>query len=699
MIKCKKVAGVILAAGIAATTVALGSGTVHAANQGYITVKTAAGNMTQYIGKDGKPYVGLHYMSKTEGESNPHYEFFDKNGYRVLNWRYLTKTDGVKTSRWSYFGSNGWMRLGWNQMGTGDNPDGNNAVHWSYFGEDGALRTGWRQMGTKADPDGKNSVHWSYFGGNGWLRTGWVQLGKGTSEADGNSAKHWSYFGGNGWLRTGWVQLGKGTSEPDGNSAKHWSYFGGNGWLRTGWVQLGKGTSEPDGNSAKHWSYFGDNGWLRTGWQKMGTKDNPDGNDAEHWSYFGSNGWLVTGKQTIDGKSYTFDSKGWLISANSPDTSGTGGGNTSSNAGKVANGCYTITPLSNEKLRLDVNCAATSDGTKIQTYVNNGTIAQKFQILHLGNEIYSVKTATTIYKSALTADGSISAGTAIVQKGYASANNQKWKIVSAGSGKYIFKTVDGKYVLDVASGAAKLATSTGSKSQTFKLTKTSGYLVRNNRKYYFNSNGQTPMIGIDVSKWNGDIDWKKVKADGIGFAIIRTSYSSDSKWEWKTQQNIKGCIDNGIPYGVYFYSMATDNAEADKETALVKSMLGNYNPPLGVFIDIEDTTQYKKAFGDIYKSSARRKITDLTNRMAKNLRSYGYKVGVYANANYLNNVLYKDEIPNVYWGAYYYTNPDSNPNGLSSPNTDWNIWQYSETGTVNGINGKVDMNTLIKKYW
>lgn len=207
------------------------------------------------------------------------------------------------------------------------------------------------------------------------------------------------------------------------------------------------------------------------------------------------------------------------------------------------------------------------------------------------------------------------------------------------------------------------------------------------------------MIGIDVSKWNDDIDWKAVKADGIGFAIIRTSYGSDSKWEWRTVENIKGCEANGIPYGVYFYSIATTNEEADKEVALVKKVLGNYKPKLGVYIDIEDTAVYEKAFGDIYKASARRKITDLTKRMANSLISSGYKVGVYGNANYFNNVLYKNELPDVLWGAHYYTNPNSNPDGLKSGNEDWNLWQYSETGTVKGIKGKVDMNTLIKKYW
>ena len=211
--------------------------------------------------------------------------YYYKNSSKYTGWHYMTRAEGEK------------------------NP------HWSFFGDDGRLRTGWVRLGRgTANPDGNSAAHWSYFGDNGWLRTGWVQLGKGTSNPDGNTARHWSYFGDNGWLRTGWVQLGRGTSNPDGDTARHWSYFGDNGWLRTGWVQLGRGTSNPDGNTARHWSYFGGDGWMRTGWQDMGQgTSNPDGNSKRHKSYFGDNGWLRTGLQRIDGNTYSFDDKGWLL--------------------------------------------------------------------------------------------------------------------------------------------------------------------------------------------------------------------------------------------------------------------------------------------------------------------------------------------------------------------------------------------------
>ena len=714
MKKCKKVAVLAAVAGITVTTVALGSIPVQAASQGYVTVKTNSGNKKQYIGTNGKPYVGFHYMAKNEGAKTPHYEFFDSKGYQVTNWRYLTKADGEKTPHWSYFGSNGWLRTNWQNMGTKANPDGKNKQHFSYFGPNGWLRTGWQTMGTKNNPDGKNKQHVSYFGADGWLRIGWQTMGTGknpdgknkqhvsyfgsdgwlrtgwqsmgtSKNPDGKNKQHYSYFGNNGWLRTGWQRMGT-KDNPDNNNKQHWSYFGNDGWLRTGWQTMGTGKN-PDGKNKQHVSYFGNDGWMRTGWQRMGTTTNPDGSNKEHWSYFGGDGWLRTGTQIIDGQYYRFDSRGWLITGEP-------------SLGRIKDGCYTITPVSNSNLRLDVPGATTSDGARIYTYTSNGSFAQKYQIKHIANEIYTIKTATTIYGSALTVDGAVSAGTPITQKWYRDgADNQRWKAVARDNGSYSFESLDGKYVFDVAGGSLKLAKYTGSSTQKFKLTKTSGYMVRNNRKYYFNSNGQEPMIGIDVSKHNDKIDWRKVKADGISFAIIRSNYGSESHWEQRTVENIKGCIENGIPFGIYFYSIATTNAEADKEVALCKRIIGNYKPELGVFVDIEDTTRYEKAFGNIYSASARRKITDLTKRMVKSLQSSGYRVGVYGNANYFNSILYKNELPDVLWGAHYFRNPNSNPEGLRSDETDWYLWQYSETGRVNGIYGNVDMNTLIVKYW
>ena len=637
-------------------------------------------NVWYYLGTDGIMRTGWQEMG--QGTSNP---------------------DGKNKKHWSYFGDDGKLREGWQEMGQGtNNPDGKNPKHWSYFGPNGWLREGWQQLGQGTNnPDGKNPKHWSYFGPNGWLREGWKEMGQGTNNPDGNHKKHWSYFGPNGWLREGWQQMGKGTANPDGNNEKHWSYFGTNGWLREGWQEMGLGTNNPDGKHPFHWSYFGPNGWLREGWQKMGQgTDNPDQDEPVHYSYFGTNGWLTVGTKKIDGKNYTFDSKGWLI------VGSVSLGNEKEEGQLIADGCYNIASSKNTNYVLDVANGATANGTAIQSWSKNGSVAQMFQIKHLGNNIYTIRTASTIYGSALDIPGgSVKSGAKIQQYSYNGSNGQKWKVVSAGNGSYTFKTVTGNMVLDIdggklEGGKLQLASPKNSDTQKFKLSKASGFLFRNGRKYYFNSNGDRPMIGIDVSAWSENIDWEKVKADGIEFAIIRTAHRL-GRIDPYGERNMRECTRLGIPFGVYCYSYATTNDEADYEVDVLLKTLKNYNPQLGVFVDVEDNDTYSAAFGNIYAPYARRKITDICKRMVNRIQAAGYLAGVYANEVYLNNILYLDEMPNARWVARYYNNNAYDRNIINLSNKGYKIWQFTSTGTIKGVpnNGDVDLNTLIEKYW
>ena len=644
--------------------------------------------------------------------------YYYKNNTKYTGWHYMSSGEGENKAHWSYFGNDGALRTGWVQFGKGTaNPDGNSAVHWSYFGDNGWLRTGWAYLGKgTSNPDGNSTPHWSYFGTNGWLKTGWVQFGKGTANPDGNSTPHWSYFNDKGWLSTGWVSFGKGTANPDGNTTPHWSYFGTNGWLKTGWVQLGKGTANPDGNSARHWSYFGTNGWLRTYWQQLGQgTPNTDGKNPAHFSYFGSNGWMVTGAKTIGGKYYVFDGKGWLTqgSISLSDANKNIGSDSSSQAllsssetQLIADGCYRISPVKNTGYSIDVWGESAANNAKIWSYANNTTSAQLFQIKHLGNNIYSIKTGSSIYASGWDISGGKAvAGAAVVQNRYTGSSTQKWKIVSAGDGSFTIKPAGSDLSVDIeggklSEGTVKLAKHTGSNTQRFKITKASGFLMRNGRKYYFNQNGDKPMIGIDVSAWSENVNWERVKADGIEFAIIRVSHRGGLIDRYGAR-NMRECTRLGIPFGVYCYSYAVTNAQADHEVDVLLSTLKGYNPALGVFIDVEDTTTYQNAFGNIYSAYARRKITDITKRMVNRVQNAGYLAGVYANEGYLNNVLYLNEMPNARWVARYYDNNASDTNIINMAGKGYKIWQFTDRGVVSGVpnSGSTDLNTLIEKYW
>lgn len=196
------------------------------------------------------------------------------------------------------------------------------------------------------------------------------------------------------------------------------------------------------------------------------------------------------------------------------------------------------------------------------------------------------------------------------------------------------------------------------------------------------------MKGIDVSSHQSIINWSVVKGQ-IDFAIIRLGYGDNiTKQDDKYfLRNVKGCIDNNIPFGVYIYSYATNlggNASIQSEIDHCKRLLSQISKkPFCVYIDME------------YNSTVKLGKTLLTNfalEFCKQITQAGYKAGVYANQNWFQNYLNPSTIAShgySIWVAKYSTNK---PNITSN----YDIWQYSDKGKVNGITGNVDMNTMVK---
>ena len=378
----------------------------------------------------------------------------------------------------------------------------------------------------------------------------------------------------------------------------------------------------------------------------------------------------------------------------------------------ISDGAYSIVSALNSGYVMDVQNCSDNNGTKVQMWSSNGTAAQLFKIEYVGNGEYAIKTGSSIYKSGFDISGkSGTKGTGIIQYSYGAATNQKFKIIKTSSGNYVFKAIIGdNLALDIANenlngGAIQLNTYTDSdKSEQFTLKKSSAWLIRNSRKYYFNESGAQPEIGIDISHHQADIDWEKVKADGISFAIIRVSdsiYTDDRK----LQRNLSECERLGIPYGVYMYSRATTYEMCDQEATKLMNAVKGHNPTLGVYTDIEETAAYTDALGvsDLYGSTARQFVTNMASRILSKMQEInknenrGLQVGLYANETYFNNILYKDQLQGYLWMARYYTNTSSDTNVLSdSQRSNYKYWQYTSTGSVNGISGNVDMNT---KLW
>lgn len=190
--------------------------------------------------------------------------------------------------------------------------------------------------------------------------------------------------------------------------------------------------------------------------------------------------------------------------------------------------------------------------------------------------------------------------------------------------------------------------------------------------------------GIDVSSWQGVIDWEKAKADGVQFAIIREGYgkANPKQVDKYFHKNMQEAQKHGIPCGVYHYSYADSVEDARAEAAFCLDNIKGYKLEYPVCFDIEDKEQLK--LND-------RQRTDICKAFCDEIEKAGYYAMIYCNLNWINNYLIKDELLGRYdlWLAQWYVDAPSIPCG---------IWQKSEKGTINGISGNVDLNEAFNDY-
>lgn len=194
----------------------------------------------------------------------------------------------------------------------------------------------------------------------------------------------------------------------------------------------------------------------------------------------------------------------------------------------------------------------------------------------------------------------------------------------------------------------------------------------------------TASLGIDVSSWQGDIDFDKVKNAGVEFAFVRVGskwgmdgeYFLDSKFE----RNMEGFNKVGIPVGAYFYSYARNEEEAREEALYVIEHLKKYKVDLPVAFDFEDWSRYNK-----YKMSLHR-LNRNAEVFIETLKEAGYEGMLYGSLNYLNR-MWKTEDKTV-WVAHYTNN--ANYEGK------YKFWQFTSAGGVDGINGYVDLDIMYK---
>lgn len=238
-----------------------------------------------------------------------------------------------------------------------------------------------------------------------------------------------------------------------------------------------------------------------------------------------------------------------------------------------------------------------------------------------------------------------------------------------------WQTLDGKVYFFDASG-----------------NKVTGEQVIQGAKYNFASDGSlvtgSGTMGIDVSKWNGTIDWNAVKNSGVSYAIIRCGYRGSSQGSLiedpKYYNNIKGATAAGLKVGVYFFSQAVDEVEAVEEASMVLDMVKNYKISYPIFLDVETSG----GRGDKIDTATR---TAVCKAFCKTIQDAGYTAGVYSNKNWLTNKLDAQSL-SAYkiWLAQYAAKPTYTGR--------YDLWQYRSTGRVSGISGNVDLNLSYLGY-
>ncbi len=224
-----------------------------------------------------------------------------------------------------------------------------------------------------------------------------------------------------------------------------------------------------------------------------------------------------------------------------------------------------------------------------------------------------------------------------------------------------------------------------------------GYLQENlqvleNGRFQYLENGQVVShMGIDVSKYQGSIDWEKVAADGVEFVFLRLGlrgYESGKLVEDETfQTNIQGALAHGIKVGVYFFSQAITEAEAVEEANFVLERIAPYQIDCPVVFDVEKVGSSTARMNQLTPQER----TNVTIAFLDTIEAAGYKSMFYHNMETALLLLELERLENYdKWFAYY-------GEELYYPYA-YGVWQYSEKGNVNGISGEVDMNIAFKMW-
>lgn len=207
-------------------------------------------------------------------------------------------------------------------------------------------------------------------------------------------------------------------------------------------------------------------------------------------------------------------------------------------------------------------------------------------------------------------------------------------------------------------------------------------------RMHYTADGVRTALGIDVSSYQGEVNWEKVRADGIDFVMLRVGgrgYTVGSIYDdTRFLENIQGATQAGLDVGVYFFSQATSEAEAREEANYVLDKIHGYQLTYPVVFDWENISSAQARTHGLDSAT----LTAAANTFCQEVQRAGYQPMVYFN-RYIAYLRYDLEgiAQYPFWLAQYSSTP--------SFYYDFQMWQYSDAGQVDGIQGRVDMNLRI----
>lgn len=192
-------------------------------------------------------------------------------------------------------------------------------------------------------------------------------------------------------------------------------------------------------------------------------------------------------------------------------------------------------------------------------------------------------------------------------------------------------------------------------------------------------------VGLDISKWQGNVDYAKLKSQGVDFVMLKiggqTKIDGEFNLDPKFYDNIEGAIANDIKVGVYFYSYANDEKEAKEQANWIIEKLNDYDISMPIVFDWENWNSYTKFHISFHT------LNKIANSFIDRVEELGYDGVLYSSKYYLENIWYSDNYTN--WLAYY--------NDKFDKYKDYYMWQMCSNGKIDGIDGYVDIDIMYKR--